>query len=112
MANSNIIESVLKDACQTTDAIWAACIERGERGNEGWRFEAAYRLNKKRRNFAKKYFSLGTVDSWLCGALTGGKPRSRKLPKDLQLGVTHLYIFPIIETRKIILVGAKDLSKK
>ena len=109
MANSNRIETTLKNACQITGATWAAC---AERGNENWQFTSFYKLNKRRRTFAKNYFRLGTVDSWLCGALTGGKARSRKLPEKLNLGAEYLYVFPIPETQKTILVGAKDLSKK
>ena len=109
MANSNVIENTLKDACQVTDAIWAACIERG---NESWQFLASYRLSKKRRSFAENYFNLVPVDSWLCGALAGGKARFRKSPEKLNLGESYLYLFPIQETQKAILVGAKDLPKK
>jgi len=109
MANSNTIENTLKDACQVTDVIWAACIERG---NESWQFLASYRLSKKRRSFAENYFNLVPVDSWLCGALAGGKARFRKSPEKLNLGADYLYLFPIRETQKAILVGAKDLPKK
>ncbi|MBT7776169.1 MAG: GAF domain-containing protein [Anaerolineae bacterium] len=60
----------------------------------------------------KKYFELKTVDNWLCGALTGGKSRSRKLSKDLDLGATCIFIFPLKESQKLIIVGAEELSKK
>ncbi len=109
MANSNTIETLLKESCQITDADWSIC---AEYGRAGWTFEAQYRLNKKRQNLVKNYINLRRVDSWLCGALAGGKSRFQKLPEDLKLGVEKLYVFPIKETQKIILVGAKELSKR
>ena len=109
MANSNTIESTLKEACQATDAIWSACIERRD-GN--WHFLFSYRLNEKRRSSAEEYLNLASVDNWLCGALAGGKARFRKSPEKLNLGADHLYVFPVKETQKTILVGAKELSKR
>lgn len=110
MANSNSIEIALKDTCQITGAVWAACVERG---NDGWTFEAAYRLSKKRQKLlAQDYFALKTVDSWLCGSIAGGRSRSRKLLGKPEFGVARLYTFPLKETQKIILVGAKEQSKK
>ncbi len=109
MANSKKTESLLKESCQITNADWALC---AERKSAGWHFEASYKLNKKRQALANNYINLGTVDSWLCGALAVGKSRSRKITKDLNLGADRLYAFPIKDTEKMILVGAKELDKK
>ena len=109
MANSNRIESSLKESCQITGADWAFC---AERGSAGWRLESSYKLNKKRQALAINYINSGAVDRWLCGALAVGKSRARKIVEDLKLGTTRLYAFPIIDTEKAILVGAKELSKK
>ncbi|MBL6961595.1 MAG: hypothetical protein ISR59_10835 [Anaerolineales bacterium] len=92
MANSVFIETALKDACQITGAFWAACIEKN---NSGWIIEASYRLNKKRRGLVRDYFYLKAVDTWLCGAITGGRSRSRKLPEGPDFGVKRLYTFPV-----------------
>lgn len=112
MSNSEKIEVALKKTCQITGATWAACAERGERGSEKWQLEVSQKLNKSRIQSVEKYFNSKIVDNWLCGALVGGKSRSRKLPDNLDLVVSHIYIFPIKETQKVILVGAGVLSKK
>lgn len=109
MANSVFIETALKDACQITGALWAACIEKN---NSGWIIEASYRLNKKRVRLVRDYFELKAVDTWLCGAITGGRSRSRKLPEGPDFGVERLYTFPLRETQKIIIVGANEQLKK
>jgi len=109
MTNLIFIETTLKDACQITGALWAACVEKS---NTGWFFEATYRLSKKRQGLVQDYFDLKAVDTWLCGAITGGRSRSRKLPEGPGYGVERLYTFPLKETQKIILVGANEQSKK
>ena len=112
MTNSKAIVSALKEACQITGANWAACAERHERDSAAWKLESLYRLSQKRGAFAENYFNLGTVDNWLCGVLTEGKSRSRKIPDDLDLGSVRLYIFPVQGTQKIVFVGAKELGNK
>ena len=112
MTNSKAIISALKEACQITGADWAACAERNERDSAAWKFESLYKVNQKRRVFAENYFNLGTVDNWLCGALTEGKSRSRKIPNDLDLGSVRLYAFPVQGTQKIVFVGGKELEKQ
>lgn len=109
MTNSVSIETALKDACQITGALWAACVEKK---SSGWFFEACYRLNKKRQGLVQDYFDLKAVDTWLCGAITGGRSRSRKLPVGPEFGVERLFTFPLRETQKIIIVGANEQSKK
>ncbi|MBT7069867.1 MAG: hypothetical protein HN975_03140 [Anaerolineae bacterium] len=111
MTNSKAIISALKEACQITGADWAACAERNERDSAAWKFESLYKVNQKRRVFAENYFNLGTVDNWLCGALTEGKSRSRKIPNDLDLGSVRLYAFPVQGTQKIVFVGGEGIRK-
>ena len=109
MANLTPLEATLKEGCQITNADWAACVERG---NASWRFEASYRLNKKKQSAALSYLNDAAIDRWLCGALTGGKSRSKKLPKDCRFGGEKLYAFPIKDSQRSVLVGAENLSKK
>jgi len=96
MTNSVSIDTALKDACQITGALWAAC---AEKKSSGWFFEAAYRLNKKRQGIVQDYFDLKAVDTWLCGAITGGRSRSRKLPVGPEFGVERLFTFPLRVTQ-------------
>ncbi|MBT7075337.1 MAG: GAF domain-containing protein [Anaerolineae bacterium] len=69
-------------------------------------------MNKKRQNLVENYLNLRAVDNWLCDVLTSGKLRFRKVPEELKLGTEKLYAFPIKKTKKIVLVGAEELSKK
>ena len=109
MATSNTsLETTLKEASQITGAVWAACVERRD---SGWLLETTYKLNKKRQASTLKYLELAVVDTWLCGAITVGRTRSRKLPKTLELGIEKIYIFPVKETQKVVLVGADKLDK-
>ncbi len=109
MANLNRQDVNLKEACLITNADWAVC---AERSSAGWQLEEGYRLGKKGQTAVIGYLNRSAVDRWLCGALTGGKARSKKLPKSCNLGEKHLYAFPIKNSQRVILVGAGDLPTK
>ena len=109
MTKANAIEDVLKDGCQITDATWAACIARSQ---TGWEFKGGHRLTKIRQKWIKAYLQKDDVDRWLCGALAGGRARSRKLASAPEAGVPNLYSFPLPDSEAIILVGSEELSKK
>ncbi len=108
MTNPNATEKALKEACQITGASWAACVERN---STGWKYLSAYRLTKKRESWAKNYLKQSDVDRWLCGALAGGRSRSRKLPESDLIGAERLYSYPLLEDDKILLVGAGEFTK-
>lgn len=107
MAKGNAIDSALKDACQITGAMWAVCMTRSQ---NGWDFNGAYRLTKTRRNWLKSYLVDEKVDRWLCGALAGGRARSRKMDSVPEAGVPYLYSFPSIASESILLVGSPKLD--
>ena len=109
MANSKKIENLLKESCQIAGANWAVYVVHG---NAGWKIEATYRVNKKRQGIIQNYINLGTVDRWIRGAFAKNQPRFRRLPENLQLKTERGYVFPILGTQKIILVGADKLSQK
>lgn len=56
------------------------------------------------------FLSKVEVDSWLCGALSGGQSRSVSLPEDNKLEVSRLYAFPLTGVAQVAVVGAGVLS--
>ncbi len=106
---ANPIEDTLKDACQITGATWAVCVSRNQ---TGWKLKGAHRLTKTLQKWMKNYLAKDEVDRWLCGAIAGGRARSRKLASEPKAGVPNLYTFPLPETEEIILVGGAELNTK
>ena len=107
MPTQTNIDYQLKEASQLTNAAWSALAER-EMGK--WRVVAQYRLGKKTQPALVKFLSRGEVDSWLCGALSGGQSRSVSIPKTNQLEAERLFAFPLEGVSRVVLVGAGQLS--
>src|SRR5258706_4832056 len=99
----------LKEASQLTSAAWSALVER-EMGK--WRVIAQYRLGKKTQPALVKFLSKGEVDSWLCGALSGGQSRSVSIPKSNNLDAERLFAFPLQGVSQVALVGTSQLSNE
>ncbi len=99
------IEANLKDAVQLSEAVWAVLAERvsGE-----WLFRSVYHLSKSEQNELMALMAKSIVDSWLCGALSGGHSRSGSVSRENKLKVKRLFAFPISGTSQIILVGADE----
>ncbi len=97
------IDNQLKEASQLTSADWSALVER-EAGK--WRVLAYYRLAKKMQPELVTFLSKVEVDSWLCGALSGGQSRSVSLPEENKLEVGRLYAFPLNGVAQVVVVGA------
>ena len=109
MAKQSSLDTTLKDACQITGSVWAACLEREQ---AGWIFQGGYRLTKKRKQWLEEYLIDEKTDRWLCGSLSGGQTRSRKIDSVQAAGVPNLYIFPIPASEKVFLVGSASLESK
>src|SRR5918911_1699967 len=92
MPNRIPIENQLKEASQLTITAWAALVER-EAGK--WRILSNHHLAKRAHPALVKFLSKPEVDSWLCGALSGGQGRSVSLPESSNLGVDRLFAFPL-----------------
>src|SRR5215831_19562201 len=92
MPSQSNVEYQLKEASQLTNAAWSALVER-EMGK--WRVVAHYHLGKKTQPALVKFLSRGEVDSWLCGALSGGQSRSVSIPASIKLEVERLFAFPL-----------------
>src|SRR6266516_8029993 len=102
-----VIENQLKEASQLTYTAWAVLVER-EAGK--WRVLANYHLAKKTHPTLVKFLSKTEVDSWLCGALSGGQSRSVSIPKSNNLDAERLFAFPLQGFSQVALVGTGQLS--
>ncbi len=102
-----IIENQLKEASQLTSTSWSALVER-DAGK--WRVLANYHLAKKTHPPLVKFLSQAEVDSWLCGALSGGQSRSVSLPESSNLETERLFAFPLPGVSRVVLAGASQLT--
>ena len=102
-------ENQLKEASQLTGVAWAALAER-EAGK--WRIITKYHLAKKTQPALVKFLSKTEVDSWLCGALSGGQSRSVSLPDSSRLDADRLFAFPLQGVSRVVLTGADQLSNE
>ena len=100
-------ENQIKEASQLTNVAWAAVVER-EVGK--WRMLTHYHLAKKAQPALLKFLSKAEVDSWLCGALSGGQGRSVSLPESSRLDVGRLFAFPLPGASRVVLVGTDQLT--
>jgi signal transduction histidine kinase len=101
------VENQLKEASQLTGSHWAALVER-EAGK--WRVLAGYHLAKKVHPLLVKFLSKAEVDSWLCGALSGGQSRSVSLPESSNLEASRLFAFPLPGISRVVLAGTSQLT--
>src|SRR5687768_7537664 len=107
MRDHRTTENQLKEASQLTGVAWAALVER-EAGK--WRIITKYHLAKKTQPALVKFLSKTEVDSWLCGALSGGQSRSVSLPDSSGLDAGRLFAFPLQGVSRVVLTGADQLS--
>jgi signal transduction histidine kinase len=101
------MENQLKEASQLTGTLWAVLVER-EAGK--WRVLANYHLSKKEHPLLSKFLGKPEVDSWLCGALSGGQSRSVSLPEASHLEASRLFAFPLPGGSRVVLVGGSQLT--
>ncbi|MCI0556843.1 MAG: GAF domain-containing protein, partial [Anaerolineae bacterium] len=98
-----------KEASQLTNATWAALVER-EAGK--WRIISHFHLAKKAQPALVKFLSKAEVDSWLCGALSGGQSRSVSLSNLSTLDAARLFAFPLAGASRVVLAGADQLTNE
>lgn len=103
MPTDTSIENQLKDAVQLSDAKWAVLAERV--GNS-WQLRSVYHLNKSAQNELITLMGKPSIDTWLCGALSGGHSRSSSIPEENDLNAERFFAFPIPGSSQIILAGA------
>ena len=109
MAGQITTDYQLKEASQLTNVAWSALVER-EAGK--WRVIAHYRLTKKIHPELVNFLGNMEVDSWLCGALSGGQSRSVSLPQPSKLEGDRLYAFPLAGISRVVVAGAGQLSSE
>ena len=107
MANITTLEYQLKEASQLTSVAWSALVER-EAGK--WHVVTHYKLGKKLQTALMNFLTKNEVDTWLCGALSGGQSRSVSLPKSGSLSADRLFAFPLHGVSRVVLVGAGQLN--
>ncbi|HAV78340.1 MAG TPA: hypothetical protein DCX53_13415, partial [Anaerolineae bacterium] len=109
MPNTTLIDYQLKEASQLTNAAWSALVER-EAGK--WRVITHYRLGKKFQSTLEKFLDKPEVDSWLCGALSGGQSRNVSLPESSKMNAKRLHAFPYKGESRAVVVGAGPFNAK
>lgn len=106
MPKLNLIDAILKDACELSGATWAVCVERNKLG---WTFRGVFRLRKKKRDALEAYLANEEIDRWLADGLKSRRSRSQKLVAETSLGVPYLYSFPLSSSGRLYLVGSEKL---
>jgi signal transduction histidine kinase len=107
MPDQTKTEDQLKEASELTGVAWAALVER-EAGK--WRVLMTHDLPRKAQLSLGRFLSQDEVDSWLCGALSGGQSRSVSLPASSQLDTQRLFAFPLPGVSRVVLAGADQLG--
>ncbi|HLA08715.1 MAG TPA: GAF domain-containing protein [Anaerolineales bacterium] len=109
MSTQTNIDYQLKEASQLTEVAWSVLVERvaGK-----WRLLANHHLAKKEQPALMKFLGKAEVDSWLCGALSGGQSRSVSLPESSRLDTRRLFAFPLKGVSRVVLAGADQLSSE
>lgn len=102
-------DNQLKEASQLTNVAWSALVER-EAGK--WKVLIHHHLGKKLQPELVKFLSKAEVDSWLCGALSGGQSRSVSLPEASKLEAGRLFAFPLAGVSQVVLAGADQLTSE
>ena len=109
MPSQNNIDYQLKEASQLTSVAWSALVER-EAGR--WRLILNHHLAKKNQPDLIKFLNKAEVDSWLCGAVSGGQSRSVSLPESSNLDAERLFAFPLKGVSRVALAGANQLTNE
>lgn len=109
MSGHTTFDTQLKEASQLTNVTWAALVER-EAGK--WRVLSHHRLGKRLQPELVKFLGKVEVDSWLCGALSGGQSRSVSLPESSKLESGRLFAFPLAGVSRVVVAGTDQLSNE
>lgn len=99
------MDLLLKEIGQLTGATWAIWLER----SSNWEALSSYKVNLKQHEFILKFILQPPIKSWLNGALSGKRSRSRPNPKKTGLPGKRIYIYTDQVTQRVILVAADEL---
>lgn len=98
------VEPILKETSLLSQAVWAARVSYQD---SGWKICESYRLTRPRHAALTVFLEDKANSSWLGGALSGGRSRSRAflLGDDCQ----KVYLFPAQEAGEwLFMVGAQE----
>lgn len=107
MQTDSNFETQLKEAVQLSGAVWAVL---AERVGGDWLLQSVVKLNKSAQNDLRALIGKPSIDTWLCGALSGGNVRSGAIPEGSNFNARRLFAFPISGGSQAILVGADEQS--
>jgi len=107
MPTKPAVDYQLKEASQLTNVEWSALVERvaGK-----WRVVTHFHLGKKAQPALVAFLGKVEVDSWLCGALSGGQSRSVSLVDANDIRAERLFAFPLHGVSQVVVVGAGQLT--
>ncbi len=94
----------MREACKSTGACWAVCLERDE---TGWRYGERCKLSKILQRKLSEFIETRGISSWLSGALVGRRARSRSIA-DIGLSCKRVYVFPQRNAQSLFLVAAQN----
>ncbi len=103
MADNPLLQR-LKEACQLTDACWAAYIFRE---GDVWRLGDVHHLSRASQAALAGLLNEPGSATWLGGALTGGRVRSRPTPENKKFSCERLYAFPA-GVMTLVVVGSQS----
>ena len=99
----------LKEACQLTETCWATYVFRE---GEVWRLGDGYHLPKTAQGTLVELLNEPGSATWLGGALTGGRARSRSIAENKKLSCGRLYAFPSGVMTLVVVGCASELTAR
>lgn len=106
---AELISQQLKETCKITGARWAVFLNHA---SGGWSFGIQHGISKARQSVLFDFIRDVKAATWLAGTLASGRTRSRNTGAFNQsLGCQRLFVFPNLQARCALLVGADQLEK-
>jgi len=103
-----ILAEQLKGTCKQSGARWAVWLFRG---GKGWDFVLEHAVSKTRHNSLLEFIHLPEISTWLGGAFSSGRTRSRNCGEyQVALGIERVYVFANAAEKTALLIGANGLS--
>ncbi|MCE9647590.1 MAG: GAF domain-containing protein [Chloroflexi bacterium] len=109
MQTETDLETQLKEAVQLSGADWAVL---AERIGGVWLLRCVVRLNKNAQTELTELLGRPSIDTWLCGALSGGNVRSSAVSEQSSFKSRRFFAFPLSGVSQAVLVGANDLTSE
>jgi signal transduction histidine kinase len=99
----------LTEMCKLSRARWVACLQYSQ---DGWKLTAQFALRKSQEIALFEFFRNSKVASWLSGALSNNRVRSRAVGVwSVRLGCRRLITFPLRDSMSVFIVGVNQFEK-